>query len=89
MHRYRGYGFGTRLFLECMAYLAKQGIEYALITVQDNGSGKLIPFYEAMGYISASNALGIEQFDSSTLMLAKLNISSDSSSSNKNSKQDV
>jgi predicted N-acetyltransferase YhbS len=87
MYRYRGYGFGTRLFRECMAYLAKQGIEYALITVQDNGSGKLIPFYEAMGYISASHALGIEQFDSSTLMLAKL--SSNSNSSNSSKQQNV
>eukprot|EP00953_Heterococcus_sp_UTEX-ZZ885_P013167 7526-Heterococcus_DN1.PRE.2 len=87
--RYRGYGFGTRLFRECMNYLANQGIEYALITVQDNGSGKLVPFYEAMGYISASHALGIEQFDSSTLMLAKLSNNDSSNSSNSSKQQNV
>lgn len=57
--RYRGLGLGRRLFLEAMCSLARRGFRFALIIVEDNGSGGLFGFYEEMGFVSADELLGI------------------------------
>lgn len=57
--RYRGLGLGRRLFLEAMCILARRGFRFALIVVEDNGSGTLFGFYEEMGFVRAEEVLGI------------------------------
>ena len=55
--RYRGLGLGRRLFLEAMRSLARRGFRFALIVVEDNGSGGLFGFYEDMGFVRAEDQL--------------------------------
>ena len=57
--RYRGLGLGRRLFLEAMRSLARRGFRFALIIVEDNGSGGLFGFYEEMGFARADDLLGL------------------------------
>ncbi|CAM9602827.1 unnamed protein product [Scytosiphon promiscuus] len=57
--RYRGLGLGRRLFLEAMRTLAGRGFRFALIVVEDNGSGGLFGFYEGMGFVRAEELLGL------------------------------
>lgn len=57
--RYRGLGLGRRLFLEAMRSLARRGFRFALIVVEDNGSGGLFGFYEDMGFVRAEEQLGL------------------------------
>lgn len=57
--RYRGLRLGRRLFLEAMCFLAERGFRFALIIVEDNGSGGLFGFYEEMGFVKAEEQLGI------------------------------
>lgn len=57
--RYRGLGLGRRLFLEAMRSLARRGFRFALIVVEDNGSGGLFGFYEDMGFVLAEEQLGL------------------------------
>ncbi|CAN0098936.1 unnamed protein product [Laminaria digitata] len=57
--RYRGLGLGRRLFLEAMRSLARRGFRFALIIVEDNGSGGLFGFYEEMGFVRADELLGL------------------------------
>lgn len=57
--RYRGLGLGRRLFLEAMCSLARRGFQFALIVVEDNGSGGLFGFYEEMGFVRADELLAI------------------------------
>ncbi|CAM9323906.1 unnamed protein product [Hapterophycus canaliculatus] len=57
--RYRGLGLGKRLFLEAMRGLARRGFRFALIVVEDNGSGGLFGFYEGMGFVLAEELLGL------------------------------
>lgn len=57
--RYRGLRLGRRLFLEAMCYLAQRGFRFALIVVEDNGTGGLFGFYEDMGFVKAEHLLGI------------------------------
>lgn len=57
--RYRGLGLGRRLFLEAMRSLARRGFRFALIIVEDNGSGGLFGFYEEMGFARADELLGL------------------------------
>lgn len=57
--RYRGLGLGRRLFLEAMRSLARRGFRFALIIVEDNGSGGLFGFYEEMGFVRAEEHLGL------------------------------
>lgn len=57
--RYRGLGLGRRLFLEAMRGLARRGFRFALIVVEDNGSGGLFGFYEDMGFVMAEEPLGL------------------------------
>lgn len=57
--RYRGLGLGRRLFLEAMCVLARKGFRFALIVVEDNGSGGLFGFYEEMGFVGAEEQLGL------------------------------
>ncbi|CBN75643.1 hypothetical protein Esi_0151_0040 [Ectocarpus siliculosus] len=57
--RYRGLGLGKRLFLEAMRSLARRGFRFALIVVEDNGTGGLFGFYEDMGFVRAEEELGL------------------------------
>lgn len=57
--RYRRLGLGRRLFLEAMRSLARRGFRFALIIVEDNGSGGLFGFYEDMGFVRADELLGL------------------------------
>ncbi|CAM9377130.1 unnamed protein product [Chrysoparadoxa australica] len=57
--RYRGFGLGRRLFLAAMAYLKEHGFNFAVIIVEDTGSGGLFGFYKRMGYIDTSEELGL------------------------------
>ena len=57
--RYRGFGLGRRLFLEAMSCLARRGFRFALIVVEDNGSGSLFDFYEQIGFVRAEEQLGL------------------------------
>lgn len=57
--RFRGLGLGRRLFLEAMCLLAQRGFQYALIIVEDNGTGGLFGFYEEMGFVRAEEQLQI------------------------------
>lgn len=57
--RYRGLGLGRRLFVEAMRSLARRGFRFALIVVEDNGSGGLFGFYEDMGFMRAEELLGL------------------------------
>lgn len=57
--RYRGLGIGRRLFLEAMRSLASRGFRFAVIVVEDNGSGGLFGFYEDMGFVRAEEVLGL------------------------------
>lgn len=68
--RYRGYGFGRDLTFACMRFLAQQKIEYTVVTVLDNGKGKLPTFYEKMGFKKASQILGISGDNLSEVMVA-------------------
>lgn len=57
--RYRGLGLGRRLFVDAMCRLAERGFRFALIVVEDNGTGGLFGFYEEMGFVHAGERLGI------------------------------
>lgn len=57
--RYRGLALGRRLFLAAMRSLASRGFQFAVIVVEDNGSGGLFGFYEDMGFVRAEELLGL------------------------------
>jgi N-acetylglutamate synthase-like GNAT family acetyltransferase len=59
----RGNGLGEALFRAMMRESRVSGNDFALLVHQDNGSGKLIRWYQMMGFklLPTDNAIGVEK----------------------------